>query len=66
VPVSPAGRQGVGVLGMILGILDTEIVEIDRLVRLDTAEGHHHVDEKSDAVSVARNDESRQIGIGGR
>jgi hypothetical protein len=52
--IGTAGGQGIGIVAMILGIFDTEVIEIDVLVRFGPAKGHDHVDEEPDSMLVAR------------
>jgi hypothetical protein len=63
VPVATAGGQSIGIAAIVLRILDAEIVEIDRLIRLDTAERHHHVHKKADAVLMTRCHQSGDIHV---
>jgi len=63
VSVGAPGGQSIGVFAVVLGIFDAKIVEINGLVRLHTAERHHHVHKKADAVLMARNHRSGNIRV---
>ncbi len=49
---------------MILSVIDTEVIEIDGLIRLDSAERHHHVHKEANAVPMACHNQGCNIGIG--
>ena len=59
--IRPSGTESIGIVAMVPGILDAEVVEVYGLVWFLFSEGHYHVDKKSYAVLMTSYDQRGDV-----